>query len=50
MFKQIGPSHKPFFKVQVQIQDSYKFIGYGNSKKNAEQDAALKLINNLSIK
>ncbi len=49
-FKKTGPNHNPIFKVQVQIQDSYKFIGYGNSKKNAEQDAALKLINNLSIK
>ena len=32
-FKKTGPNHNPIFKVQVQIQDSYKFIGYGNSKK-----------------
>ena len=49
-FKKIGPNHNPFFKVNVQIQDSKKFIGQGNSKKIAEQNAALQLIKNLNIK
>ncbi len=50
MFKKTGPNHNPVFKIQVQIQDSKKFIGYGNSKKTAEQNAALQLIKNLNIK
>ena len=49
-FKKIGPNHNPFFKVNVQIQDSRKFIGQGTSKKITEQNAALQLIKNLNIK
>jgi len=49
-FKKTGPNHNPVFKIQVQIQDSKKFIGYGNSKKTAQQNAALQLIKNLNIK
>jgi len=49
-FKKTGPNHNPIFKVQVQIQDSKKFIGHGNSKKNAQQNAASQLIKDLSIK
>ena len=49
-FKKMGPNHNPFFKVNVQIQDSKKFIGQGSSKKIAEQNAALELIKNLNIK
>tara|TARA_B100000700_G_C14953962_1_gene813066 strand:+ start:783 stop:1451 length:669 start_codon:yes stop_codon:yes gene_type:complete len=49
-FKKTGPNHNPIFKVQVQIQDSKKFIGQGNSKKIAQQDAASKLIKDLIIK
>tara|TARA_B100001029_G_C15058617_1_gene456484 strand:- start:321 stop:989 length:669 start_codon:yes stop_codon:yes gene_type:complete len=48
-FKQIGPNHSPLFKVQVQISNSKKFLGYGKSKKLAETSAALKLIKNLNI-
>ena len=49
-FKKTGPNHNPVFKVQVQIQDSKKFIGHGSSKKSAQQEAALQLIKNLGIK
>ena len=49
MFKQSGPSHSPFFKVQVQILNSKKFFGYGKSKKLAQKNAALQLIKNLKI-
>ena len=47
--KKTGPNHYPFFQVSVQIENSKKYIGQGNSKKNAEQNAALKLIRNLNI-
>ena len=47
--KKIGPNHNPFFQVSVQIENSKKYIGQGNSKKNAEQNAAFKLIRNLNI-
>ena len=47
--KKTGPNHNPFFQVSVQIENSKKHIGQGNSKKNAEQNAALKLIRNLNI-
>ena len=47
--KKLGPNHNPFFQVHVQIQNSKKFHGEGNSKKNAQQNAALKLIRNLNI-
>ena len=47
--KKTGPNHNPFFQVSIQIENSKKYIGQGNSKKNAEQNAALKLIRNLNI-
>ena len=47
--KKTGPNHNPFFQVSVQIENSKKYIGQGNSKKNAEQNAASKLIKNLNI-
>ena len=47
--KKTGPNHNPFFQVSVQIENSKKYIGQGNSKKKAEQNAALKLIRNLNI-
>ena len=37
-------------KISVQIDDSKFFYGFGNSKKNAEHNAAKKLIKNLKIK
>ena len=35
-----GPRHKPLFKVAVKLKDSKFFISKGNSKKDAEQNAA----------
>ena len=35
-----GPRHKPLFKVSVKLINSKTFIAEGNSKKNAEQNAA----------
>ena len=40
-----GPRHKPLIKVSVKIKNSKKYLGIGNSKKEAEQKAALKLLN-----
>ena len=45
-----GPSHKPNFKVSVSIEQSKSFSASGTSKKNAETNAAIKLIEHLRIK
>ena len=39
-----GPSHNPIYKISVSIIDSKSFIGVGNSKQQAEQDGAFKLL------
>ena len=48
-FRKTGPQHKPIFKTEVEIQDSKKIIGIGTSKKNAQQNAAARLIKLLNI-
>ena len=48
-FKKSGPQHKPIFKTQVEIPNSKKIIGIGSSKKNAQQNAAAKLLKILNI-
>ena len=48
-FKKTGPQHKPLFKTEVEIPESKKIIGIGSSKKNAQQNAAAKLIKLLDI-
>jgi len=48
-YKKTGPQHKPIFKTDVQIPNSKKFIGTGTSKKNAQQNAASKLLLSLKI-
>jgi len=35
-----GPRHKPIFKIAVKLQNTKFFTAQGNSKKNAEQNAA----------
>ena len=47
--KKIGPQHKPSFKTEVQIPNSKKVFGTGSSKKNAQQNAAAKLLKILKI-
>ena len=47
--KKIGPQHKPLFKTEVQIPNSKKIFGTGSSKKNAQQNAAAKLLSILKI-
>ena len=47
--KQSGPQHSPIFKVEVQIKGSKKYFASGTSKKNAQQNAAQKLLSDLQI-
>ena len=44
-----GPRHKPNFKISVKIKDSKIAIADGSSKKNAEQAAAMKLLEIIKI-
>tara|TARA_B100000959_G_C14960763_1_gene615681 strand:+ start:940 stop:1605 length:666 start_codon:yes stop_codon:yes gene_type:complete len=39
-----GPKHNPVYKISVSIIGTKKFIGIGNSKQQAEQDAAKNLL------
>ena len=48
-FKETGPQHRPVFKTEVQIPNSKKIIGTGSSKKNAQQNAAFKLLKILNV-
>ncbi len=48
-FKKTGPQHRPLFKTEVQIPNSKKIVGVGSSKKNAQQNAASKLLKILNI-
>ena len=48
-YKKTGPQHKPIFKTDVQIPNSKKAMGTGTSKKNAQQNAASKLLRSLKI-
>ena len=44
-----GPRHKPLFKVGVKLIDTKFYFAEGNSKKDAEQNAAIKCLLNHSI-
>ena len=48
-FKKTGPQHNPLFKTIVEIPESKKISGSGSSKKQAQQNAAAKLIKVLKI-
>jgi len=47
--KQTGPQHSPIFKVEVKIEKSKKYYASGSSKKDAQQNAAKKLLTDLNI-
>ena len=49
LLKTSGPHHKPIFKVTAKTPDSNKVTGTGSSKKEAQQNAATKLLNELKI-
>jgi len=42
-----GPRHKPKFTISVKLRDTKLYEGSGDSKKNAEQNAAKKLLDNI---
>ena len=44
-----GPKHNPLFKISVSIKNSKTCFGLGNSKKQAEQDAASNLLKYINI-
>ena len=44
-----GPRHKPLFKVGVKLIDTKFYFAEGNSKKDAEQNAAIKCLQNHNI-
>ena len=48
-YKKTGLQHKPLFKTDVEIPNTKKATGTGNSKKSAQQNAALKLLKFLEV-
>ncbi len=42
-----GPRHKPLFKIGVKLLDTKFFTAEGNSKKDAEQNAAILCLKNI---
>ena len=48
-FKKTGPQHSPLLKTEVQIPNSKKIIGTGSTKKQAQQNAASKLLKILNV-
>ena len=44
-----GPRHNPVYKISVSITGSKQFIGTGNSKQEAEQDGAKKLLKGINL-
>ena len=42
-----GPRHQPLFKVAVKLIDTKFYIAEGKSKKDAEQNAAIKCLENV---
>ena len=47
LIENLGPRHKPIFKVGVRLQNTNFIFAIGNSKKDAEQKAAISLLKNL---
>ena len=43
-----GPRHKPLFKVAVKLVDTKFYIAEGSTKKDAEQNAAIKCLKNIN--
>jgi len=44
-----GPRHNPVYKISVSVKGTKQFVGVGNSKKEAEQDGAAKLLKYINI-
>ncbi|PHZ83804.1 ribonuclease III [Paremcibacter congregatus] len=47
MTDRTGPAHAPFFTIEVRVKDWEPEVGKGTSKREAEQDAAAKLLRRL---
>ena len=45
-----GPAHDPYFTIEARINDMVPEVGKGRSKREAEQDAASKVLNRLEKK
>ena len=45
-----GPKHNPIYKIAVSIIGSKQFVGFGNSKQEAQLDGATKLLKAKNIK
>ena len=50
LINSIGPRHNPIYKISVSITASKGFVGVGNSKQEAQQDGAKKLLDFRSVK
>ena len=50
LISNIGPRHRPLFKVAVKIKDTKFFTAEGVSKKDAEQNAASLCYGSISVK
>ena len=48
LFSNTGPRHKPIFKVGVKLFNTKFYISKGKSKKEAEQNAAVLCLENIS--
>ncbi|MCK5425082.1 MAG: ribonuclease III [Emcibacter sp.] len=42
-----GPAHEPFFTIEVRVKDMEPETGKGRSKREAEQDAASKILSSI---
>ena len=49
LLKTSGPHHKPIFKVTAKTPNSKKIVATGSSKKEAQQNAAKKLLEDLNL-
>ena len=50
LLRREGPDHAPRFNVEVTVNGEEPEAGEGNSKREAEQDAALKMLTRLGLK
>ena len=50
LISNIGPRHKPIFKIGVKLPNTKYFIASGKSKKEAEQNAAIECLKNINKK
>ncbi|MCY6381457.1 ribonuclease III [Hoeflea prorocentri] len=49
IIERTGPDHDPLFKVRVDVEGEGSAVGSGRSRRNAEQHAATKLLEELGV-